>query len=318
MREFISTTCLGREVRLLWKPELKEIQAYISDGFIPIELAEGGESFVDFRCLDHHNDYSHLPSACVSALKYYGNISNPAKLMVNHTDIDCVLAGITLMGLLPLGVMVELNQEAGFLDTDPFGADISRMRYGDLISLWKTSMSSNKQSGWSWVFGLLLLVDMFRNASDYRDAIQRTHEAERERRRIATDDYENARRSQSGRMLLVAPSRVPGFDVQFARQPEFAAESPQGWRHWCIVAFAEASESVTISCPNKAVAEEIFGDGGLLNIFPKLPSLCGRGWGGRESVGGSPRGVSFPRGLLGTVLDTLENNLLKKGSMTTL
>jgi hypothetical protein len=32
-------------------------------GFVPIEKADGWNSFVDFRCLDHHNAYSHLPSA---------------------------------------------------------------------------------------------------------------------------------------------------------------------------------------------------------------------------------------------------------------
>ena len=68
MKELITTICGGREVQLCWRPELQEINEYMDKGFIPIEMAEGQESFVDFRCLDHHGKYSYMPSACVTAL----------------------------------------------------------------------------------------------------------------------------------------------------------------------------------------------------------------------------------------------------------
>jgi hypothetical protein len=100
--------------------------------------------------------------------------------------------------------------------------------------------------------------------------------------------------------------------VQFSRQPGFSAESLQGWKHWCIVAFIENSKKVTLSCPNKEVAEQIFGPGGLLNVYNKLPAVEEKDWGGREAVGGSPRSAFFPENLLKVVLDTLENNLLER------
>ena len=310
MKELISTTCLGREIHLLWRPRRDEISGYISKGFVTVEMAEGQESFVDFRCLDHHNMYSHLPSACVTALKYYGTLESPFKLMVNHTDADCVLTGLTLMGLLPLNILEKLNIEAGILDTAPFSPNVPLI-YEDRITLWKTSMGSDKQSAWSWLYGLLLFVDLFRNVGDYQEALARLSVLEQERKRLAIEDYEKARFSDSRKILLVAPSRTRGFDVQFSRQSQFPAESLQGWKHWCIIAYVEKSGIVTLSCPNRHIAEKVFGAGGLKNIYPKLPSLDGKSWGGREDVGGSPRGIPFPESLLNEVLKTLKDSLQK-------
>ena len=310
MKEFISTLCMGREINLAWRPELDEIPDYISKGFVPIEMAEGDESFVDFRCLDHHNDYSSFPSACVTALKYYGTLSSPARLMANHTDADCVLAGLTLMGLLPLDVLEKLNIEAGILDTDPVSADYAQFTHGDAIRSWKVGMKSAKQSGWSWLYGVQLFLDIFRNADCYAKIEDNSEERERERVRIAAEEYEKAVRGPSGRVLLISPSSVKGFDVQFCRQPEFPADSLEGWKHWCVASHVARSGNVTISCPNRSVAELAFGPGGLLNVFPKLPTLEGKKWGGRESVGGSPRGVIVPTELLPGMLDIIESTMI--------
>jgi len=312
MKEYISTLCLGREINLLWRPERSEIPDYISQGFVPIEMAEGDESFVDFRCLDHHNAYSCLPSACVTALKHYGTLGNPARLMVNHTDADCVLAGLTIMGFLPMEILEKLNVEVGILDTNPLSEDYTQFAHGDAIRLWKTGMVSAKQSGWSWLYGLQLFLDIFRNADCYSEIKDKIEERERERVRLALEDYEKAVRSPSGKILLIAPSRVNGFGVQFCRQPNFPADTLEGWKHWCIAAHVAGSENITISCPNRSVAELAFGPGGLLNIYPKLPELEGKKWGGRESVGGSPRGAAVSVGLLPVVLETIEN-LLREG-----
>ena len=112
-------------------------------------------------------------------------------------------------------------------------------------------------------------------------------------------------------MLLISPSRVYGFDVQFRRQPAFPADALEGWRHWCIAAHVAKAGNVTLSCPSKSVAELAFGPGGLLNVYPKLPALGGEQWGGREAVGGSPRGVVVPAEVLGEVLAVLENLLME-------
>jgi len=309
MKEFISTMCRGREIHFVWKPERDEIPGYISQEFVPIEMAEGKESFVDFRCLDHHNAYSRLPSACVTALEYYGTIGSPARLMANHTDADCVLTGLTLMGLLPLDVLEKLNAEVGILDGDPLSAEYSQFTYGDAIQLWKMSMMSAKQSGWSWLYGLQLFLDIFRNAGYYSELKGKISDSKRERVRLALEDYGKAVPGKGQKVLLITPSRANGFDVQFHRQSDFPADSLNGWRHWCIIAHIAETGNVTLSCPNRSVAELAFGPGGLLNVYPKLPALEGKEWGGRESVGGSPRGVIFPVELLPGVLDVIANLL---------
>ena len=53
MTELLTTFCRGREVQLLWQPELETIADRIAEGFVPIEMAEGTRTFVDFRRLDH-------------------------------------------------------------------------------------------------------------------------------------------------------------------------------------------------------------------------------------------------------------------------
>ena len=163
MKEIITTSCYGEKIQLMWRPETEEIQGYIDEGFIPIEMAEGTHSFVDSKCLDHHNEYSDMPSACITALKYYGELTgaDPAKIMVNHTDSDSVMTGLTLLGLMPLDILKELNSEIGLLDTEPLIADAENMKYFDFISLWKLAMSSVKQSGWSWLYGLQMWLDLF-------------------------------------------------------------------------------------------------------------------------------------------------------------
>lgn len=315
MRELLTTFCRGREVQLLWQPETEAIPEYIEKGFVPIEMAEGTESFVDFRCLDHHNGYSHLPSACVTALAFYGSLGEdaPARLMVNHTDADSVLTGVTLMGLLSRELLEVLNPEVGLLDTDPLGTNSGNLLYGDAIRLWKAGMASVRQSGWSWLYGMQLYLDLFSNFAYYEKMVEQLNNWDMARREQALEDYARAITSPSGKVLLVARSTVKGHDVHFFRQEAFPSTSLEGWRHWCVISHVQRSGNVMLACPNKEVAEQAFGAGGLKNVFPRLPSLEGKCWGGREAVGGSPRGVVFPADLLDSVLTTIEKSLLPDG-----
>lgn len=312
MTELLTTFCRGHEVQLLWQPELEAIPDRIAEGFVPIEMAEGTVSYVDFRCLDHHNDYSYLPSACVTALAFYGSLGEdgPARLMVNHTDADSVLTGVTLMGLLPRELLEELNPEVGLLDTDPLNADAQGLRYGDAIRLWKAGMASVRQSGWSWLYGMQLYLDLFDHFAYYKKRVEQLNDRERARRERALEEYARAVTGPSGKTLLVAPSTVRGHDVHFFRQEAFSPRSLEGWRHWCVISHVQKAGNVMLACPNTAVAERAFGPGGLKNVFPRLPRVEGKEWGGRESVGGSPRGVVFPAELLPLVLKTIEESLL--------
>lgn len=312
MKEIITTSCYGEKIQLVWRPEVEEIQQYIDDGFVPIEMAEGTHTFVDFRVLDHHNEYSDLPSACVTALKYYGDIAggDPVKIMVNHTDSDSVMTGLTLLGFLPLNVLKELNPEIGVLDTEPLIADVENMKYFELISLWKLAMGSLKQSGWSWLYGLQLWLDLYFHKDRFSRLLEELNKYEDERKQIALSEYNAAKISPSGRVVAITNSTVKGYDIQFMRQKEFSPLTLEGWRHWCIVSYVEKSGVIMLSCPCRNVAELAFGQGGLKNVMPLLPKIDGREWGGRESVGGSPRGVRAQLEILDDVVSIIENSFV--------
>lgn len=311
MEEMIATVCRGQAIQLLWQPELKEIEARMAEGFVPIEMAEGTRSFVDHRCLDHHNEHSHLPSACITALSCYGDLAGqkPAKIMVDHADADCVMAGLTLLGLLPRDLLERLNEEIWILDTEPLLAEPEKMEHHDRIRLWMESMSSVKRSGWSWLYGLQLWLDLFEHPEAFQRAIEERAVREEGRKRLALDDYRAARLGPSGRTLLISPSRVRGHDVQFCRQEGKDPYTLEGWRHWCILSHVHKAGNVMISCPCRQVAELAFGPGGLKEVFPLLPGINGKEWGGRESVGGSPRGAIVPEEMLDEVLSIVDGTL---------
>ena len=223
-----------------------------------------------------------------------------------------MLTGVTLLGLLPRELLERLNPEVGVLDTDPLSVDFGDLLYGNAIRLWKVGMASIRRSGWSWLYGMQLCLDLFDHFTYYGKAIDELEKKEKERIQQALRDYESAVTGPSGKVLLVAPSTVKGHDVQFFRQEAFLATSLEGWRHWCIVSHVRKAGNVMLACPNKEVAERAFGRGGLKNVFPRLPAVEGKEWGGREAVGGSPRGVVVPDELLESVLAILEDSLLTK------
>ena len=311
MTEMIATVCRGQAIQLLWQPELEEIEPYMAEGFVPVEMAEGTRTFADHRRLDHHNDYSDLPSACITALGYYGELAGPkpAKIMVNHADADCVMTGLTLLGLLPQELLTELNREIGVLDTEPLMAEPEKMKFHDRIRLWMENMNSVKRSGWSWLYGLQLWLDMFERPEAFQAALEELAVREEGRKHVALEDYQAGRLGPSGRTLLIAPSRVRGHDVQFCRQEGKNPYALEGWGHWCILTHVHKAGNVMISCPNRQVAELAFGPGGLKNVFPLLPGIDGKEWGGRESVGGSPRGAVVPEEMLDEALSIVDGAL---------
>jgi hypothetical protein len=77
---------------------------------------------------------------------------------------------------------------------------------------------------------------------------------------------------------LVALAAAPlwGFDVWYRVAP-------------IVVSYSSRLEKVTIGCPDLETAEALCGPGGLQTLWPRL----GPGWGGRETIGGSPRDAAL-------------------------
>ena len=76
-----------------------------------------------------------------------------------------------------------------------------------------------------------------------------------------------------GGVLLVNSDIKGCFDLWYKKAP-------------VVVVFNSLLKTISIGATDTKKAEELFGPGGLKNVFPKLDGA----WGGRESIGGSPRG----------------------------
>jgi len=311
LSEILSSVCAGREIELAWKPEVTEIEDLISRGFIPIEMAEGSVSYTDSLELDHHNHLSYRPAASVTALRYYAHVPEGeiARFMVNHVDADCVVSALTLTGILDRSVHETLNREVGYLDVEPLVTPVAGFRFGKTIKAWKNAMSGEKRGGWSWFYGLMLFYNMIVEEKKYENFISKVESKEEERRNKAIEEIALAMKGNSGRTAVFSSS-IWGFDYQFGRRENAAADSLEGWDYLCLAARVKSAGKVTLATPSEIVAKKAFGKGGLLNLYPLLPKINGKEWGGRASVGGSPRGEFVEFETLTKILDIVENALI--------
>ena len=131
-------------------------------------------------------------------------------------------------------------------------------------------------------------------------------------KKIAAEDYDRRIEFPDSRAIFIGPSRVWGFDIQMGRNPQEDINTSAGWRHHLIFSYVAAMGKVTMSCPNESVAEEIFGKGGMSNIYPLLEKFKPTGWGGRVAVGGSGRNIKLTLDEARECFEYLVSNVLTK------
>ena len=90
--------------------------------------------------------------------------------------------------------------------------------------------------------------------------------------------------------------------IPYRKVARVEADNVTAWKYPVVVALTDKG-NITIGCPNERIAETLFGKGGLTNLFQKL----GEGWGGRGSVGGSPRGAIMTTNDLSRICDILSS-----------
>lgn len=281
-----------------------EVRDLISQGYAAIECSIGGESLVCDLQMDHHGENSHLESVAVRAYRdHFGARRNDQRFVVVGTpDADACFCIASLAGLLPHPSvevpdylpphvkaakqrdLSELAQTVAIIDTDPIGRDLSAMPFGAELLLWNALMSFSQDSDMSAISGVFLWGQIASGAPSRKPLVQAALETESNRREEAKKETIVDLGNGVG---YIESSSTWGFDVWYGRQTDHAANTPEGWRFGVILARVAATGAITIGCPNQQVAESLFGSGGLKNIFPHLPR---NGWGGREAIGGSPRG----------------------------
>ncbi len=255
-------------------------------GWEPIECAFGGYgSVVGPLCMDHHGAYSHLEGVALRAWReHYGaRAEDPRFVVTGSPDADAVLAIVGLSAQVPREqVPAGLVELVDRFDREPIDVDLLAEPHG-LVELAFDQMNLTPDEA-GFLRGVEGMVRLLREGVPPETA---RHVLGRERsRRERAERGVVAVFEPGGRRLdppvapaprrprvLLAHATVWGFDVWYRIAP-------------VVVSFSPRLHKVTVGCRDTRTAQRLFGPRGLLDVWPRL----GQGWGGRESIGGSPRG----------------------------
>lgn len=287
----------------------EEIRALVSEGYCPIECSIGGESIVDSLNMDHHGANSVLEAVALRAYRdLYGvRAEDPRFVVTGVADADATFAVGALAGIIPHPArkvpetlppaikasltrdLTGLAQTISRVDVSPIGLDIPTMPGGDALLTWN-AMSVNARDTLGFQMGVGLWRSLLEgNPSQLGPFFSAAKTAEANRVQASLVDL-NERGILVNGILVIKESRVFGFPEWYGRVEAEAFESVSGWSNPVVIGWLERGHNITIGCPNDSVAETLFGKGGLKNVFSQLEPA---GWGGRESVGGSPRGAEL-------------------------
>ena len=268
----------------------QEIVYMLDEGYEPIECSIGGRSIVGDLEMDHHGDLSHLTGVAIRAYENYGaRKDDPSFVVTGAADADATFAIAALAGLLPhpsnadliegkpwlAGLDADLSELAvliNLVDTAPIGVRLEEKGDDGAKLLLFNQTSSSSQDAMSFYSG----VDRWRwlTKSPSEALLRAALDAEAERVAAARNVEKIA---HAGKNVAVIKSPVWGFDVWYSEfAPIIVALAPNG--------------NITLGVSDKETAEQYLGEGGLKNIFPQLAP---EGWGGREAIGGSPRGMKM-------------------------
>jgi hypothetical protein len=270
--------------------------------YIPIECSIGSESIVDEFMLDHHGIYSHLSPVSVRGYQIWGQGIGRDVVIAGKADADAAFAAASLLGLIPhpnfqsegmrpdrLEIWQrdwsDLAETIGKVDVNPVGYVVSELPYGSYLLVWNalTKGYTNLDFTGSVSMWVNLLTAPEDEVKPFLDSALVV-----EQNRISAELKDMYERGQKeGYVFVVKYFRTWGFP-QWYTYIDGDPEKASSWVNPIVMGISDESEAISVGCPNDAVARELFGVGGLNNIFSELQP---EGWGGRESIGGSLRGV---------------------------
>lgn len=238
-------------------------------GYEPIECSFGSKgSVVGKLVMDHHGEYSNLEGVAIRAYRdHFGAMADDPRFVVTgKADADACFAIAALAGILPDG-LERLAEAVNRVDVDPIGVDLFSSDELTLVKLWSSRSPRREHTAEDFVLGARRWAGLL--DSHWREEVGQL-QAEEADRKAAAHSAEIL--FQSDRVVaLTCP--VWGFDIWYDLAPIVVAFNPNG-------------SNVTVGVKNLDTAVEILGEQGLKPYFVKF----GEGWGGRETIGGSPRG----------------------------
>jgi gamma-glutamylcyclotransferase (GGCT)/AIG2-like uncharacterized protein YtfP len=280
---------------VIFATSIEEAKKAVEQGAIAVEAAFGSESVVNdpSEPFDHHNRFSTLPCATMQAF----NSSKHAKdVVVNHVDLDCAMASALLLGevsrsnewikkMIPL---IEITDRQGIQALTAEQKNLPE--YQLVLYFFQRNFGASSAAK---VNDAIQILKTFEKGPN--NETQKSLQREEERKEKAKQGIIK----QEGSTLLVN-SPVWGFDEWYKTAP-------------VVVAFDPNKNSISLSVKDTATAEKFFGKGGLKTIFPQL----GADWGGRESVGGSPRGKTMTMDDAEKTYEILKKNIRVKQAKKT-
>jgi len=269
-------------------------KALSKKGYEPIECSFGHHgSVVGPLVMDHHGEHSELEGVALRAYRdHFGaRKDDPRFVVTGAADADACFCIASLMGLLPhpsrldefesapphirkamTADLLVLGEIVNQMDTAPIGVRLEETDEGSLLLLWNQT-SGQAQDALGFYAGVHLWRHYTGNPPSKLVEAAKLEEQDR---------VKNARKAIIDGVsdeVAIVQSDVWGFDVWYAEvAPIIVALTPDG--------------NITVGCRDSEMAEKLLGEGGLSPIWPKLAP---EGWGGRNVIGGSPRGRKMSR-----------------------
>ena len=263
-------------------------------GYEPVECSFGEGSILGPLVMDHHGKQSYREGVAVRAYRdHFGaRRDDPRFVVTGDADQDATFAIAALAGVLPhpsrapefekapphikgawTQDLTPLANLVNLLDTAPIGVRLDELYFGSTLLLWDQVCSPIRDA-----------TAFHAGVDRWRALLARPPKALLEATKAEEVLRVKAARSASvervSDLVAVVESPVFGFDVWY---DEIAP---------IIVAYVADDGNITVGARDTATAERLLGKGGLKNVFSRLVPA---GWGGREAVGGSPRGMQMTR-----------------------
>lgn len=250
-------------------------------GYIPIECAFGEVSveYTEDLPFDHHGKFSQELPVCVQAFE-----AKKHKLLEPQTnfvttrapDADASLAIAILSDSIEIDdeTLEELVDVVAQLESSPgFVIDVDN-KVEQILLVWNHLLrqyrgSKDFDNHHYWEYSVDLWNTAYEHVQKQDNVVEEAIKNEMNRQIIAKASLDTAAFSYDRKVMFIA-SPVWGFDVWYAGRPEVQV----------IVAYVIRTGRITLSSR------------GLINLKQIYPIL-GPGWGGRETVGGSPPGKQF-------------------------
>ncbi len=303
-----------KKLEIVFAKTVAEAIKFAGQGYCPVECSYGGVSVVDNLDMDHHGvttdgrDLSKLESVAIRAYRdCYGKRYNDPRFVISHIDADCTFAIASLAGYIPSAAnrnnkflkgklaeamgrdFLSLAETIALLDTDPVGLNRMELPFGKLLSLWHmlySGIGSNAElavHGWR----KLMFSDEEMLAPFFEAAVK---EQERLLAKAETDMLERGVKEEG--ILVIRGANVFGFDTWYGKKDD-NLRAAASWRNPIVIALYNEG-NIIMGTPCAEVAEEMFGENGLKNVYARLNELYGltdgNGFGGHIGIGGSPRG----------------------------